>query len=276
MIDVAYLIQKPVVVFAKRQKHMFVPPSVSCNFFVCLYFCFVPHLSSAISFLVPPLLLCASFGFCHFCLSASTSALSLHHLYSATNFFVGVCCQVFRPGDAILQIKISENYNDLLLLRSIRRRGSEERWRNLEYFSATRRFVGALLEKCASRMITTLLLAQRAHEMRDSKHDPGGPQEMNCRRVRRQMQKSDGRASDETLCARGCLKKINPQLRDAKKILQIFFFLRRICCDFLSFVVVVVVVACLPLSSILQQTLVFLARDLSSVSPPLVPVSDLL
>lgn len=38
----------------------------------------------------------------------------------------------------------------------------------------------------------------------------------------------------------------------------------------------VVVVACLPLSSILQQTLVFLARDLSSVSPPLVPVSDLL
>ncbi len=167
-----------------------------------------------------------------------------------------MCCQVFRPGDAILQIKISENCNYLLLLRSIMRRGSEERCRNLEYFAATRRFVGALSEKCAGRMMmTTLLRAQRAHEMRDSKHDPGGPREMNCRRVRRQMQKSDGRASDEKLCGRGCLKKINPQLRNAKKILQIFFFLRRICCGFLSFVVVV---ACLPLSSSLQQTLVFL------------------
>lgn len=175
-----------------------------------------------------------------------------------------------------MQIKISENCNYLLLLRSIMRRGCEERWRNLEYFPATRRFVGALSEKCAARMMmTTLLRAQLAHEMRDSKHDPGGPREMNCRRVRRQMQKSDGRASDEKLCGRGCLKKINPQLRNAKKILQIFFFLRRICCGFLSFVVVVVV-ACLPLSSSLQQTLVFLARDLSSVSPPLVPVSDLL
>jgi hypothetical protein len=121
-------------------------------------------------------------------------------------------------------------------------------------------------------MMTTLLLAQRAHEMRDSKHEPGGPQEMNCRRVRRPTQKSDGRASDEKLCGRGCLKKINSQLRNAKRILQIFFFLRRICYCFLSFVVV----AYLPLSSILQQTLVFLARDLSSVSPPLVPVSDLL
>lgn len=101
-----------------------------------------------------------------------------------------------------MQIKVSENCNDLLLSRSKRRRGSEERWRNLEYFAARRRFVGALLEKCGARMMmTTFFLTQRAHEMRDSKHDPGGPQEMNCRRVRRQMQKSDGRASDEKLSA---------------------------------------------------------------------------
>jgi hypothetical protein len=52
-------------------------------------------------------------------------------------------------------------------------------------------------------MMTTFFLAQRAHEIRDSMYDPGGPQEMNCRRVRRQMQKSDGRSSDEKLCGRG-------------------------------------------------------------------------
>lgn len=255
----AYLIQKPVVGFAKRQKlaKLFLVQETKAH--VC------PSLIRLLPFL----------SFClQFCFVPSSSAFC-DKLLCCSEENVG-CVVRFRSGDAILQILISENCNYLLFLRSIMRRGSEERWRNLEYFAATRRFVGALSEKCAARMMmTTLLRAQRAHEMRDSKHDPGGPREMNCRRVRRQMQKSDGRASDEKLCGRGCLKKINPQLRNARKILQIFFFLRRICCGFLSFVVVVVV-ACLPLSSSLQQTLVFLARDLSSVSPPLVPVSDYL
>lgn len=98
MIDAAYLIQKPVVVFAKRQKlaKPFLLQETKAH--VCPSICLLQQLLCLSS-----LLFCSSSVFCNFFLCASTSALCLIRFLPFLSFCLHFC---FVPSSSVLCDKL--------------------------------------------------------------------------------------------------------------------------------------------------------------------------
>lgn len=98
MIDAAYFIQKPVVVFAKRQKLAKPFLSQETKAHVCPSICLLQQLLCLSS-----LLFCSSSVFCNFFLCASTSALCLIRFLPFLSFCLHFC---FVPSSSVFCDKL--------------------------------------------------------------------------------------------------------------------------------------------------------------------------